>query len=1079
MMKRLVLALIASSALTGTAHAADKPGYGPPPPWVKPLPLPAQPAKPDDAAFRILLSDQQISLERERQTIYTETAVKIQTPQGLAAGNLSFAWRPDTDTLTVHKLVIRRGDQVIDVLASGQTFTVLRREQNLESATLDGVLTATIQPEGLQVGDIIDFAASITSSDPVMKGHVEQSAAAWNGLPITRAHLRVQWPTTLPVRLSGLGGLPATKPVKAGGSSTVDFTLDDVQPIQPPKRAPLRYQQGRRLDMTDFGSWSELGALMAPLYDKAAVLPAKSPLLAEVDRIEKLSPDPKVRVEAALALVQDRVRYVALAMGAGGYVPADADLTWSRRYGDCKGKTALLLALLHALGVSAEPVAVNALSGDGLDTRLPMVGLFNHVLVRATIGGTPYWLDGTRSGDTSLDGLRTPNFGWGLPLVATQAALVRIMPAPLDRPSQETHLRIDATAGLTVPAPTKAEMIFRGDDAVATNAVLTTTSGEARTRALRDYWKGEYDFIDVISATATFDPKTREERLTMEGTAKMDWSSGWYETDGTRIGYKADFSRDPGPDRDAPFAVTFPYFTKTSETIVLPPGFTYEGEVKDAKVDQTVAGIEYHRRAEMKDRTFTIERSERSIAPEFAAKNAPTEQAALRTLGEKAIYIKRPAAYRETDAELKAAVAATPTTAAGFVYRGNILLDRGQFDAAIKDFDQALALDPKNAIALADRGVARVWKDDTDRAKADLDAAAAIDPRNPVVFRGRGLAAERKGDVKAALAAFTTALEIDPQSAFALQHRASLHRRDVNYEAALVDSAAALKIAPKATDMRLLRASIFRNQGKKDDALNEAVALEANAGDDAYAHVAAGNVYHALKHDPEAMRAYAAALAIKPEPYIYVNRSDARPRSDLAGRRSDIDAAMKLDPTDAVALTAKGRLQMETRDFTGAIATYSAAIAVEPDNINPRLQRGIAYASNGDAARAEQDFVAARKSTVAAGGFNNMCWSKALAGVALESALVDCNLALAKAPTEAGFLDSRGLVMLRLGRLDEALADYNKALTLRGTIASSLFGRGVVLARKGDKAKSDTDIAAALKIDPDVRDWFKESGVQP
>jgi transglutaminase-like putative cysteine protease len=51
------------------------------------------------------------------------------------------------------------------------------------------------------------------------------------------------------------------------------------------------------------------------------------------------------RAEAALALVQDRVRYVALAMGAGGYVPADAAETWSRRYGDCKGKTALLLVV--------------------------------------------------------------------------------------------------------------------------------------------------------------------------------------------------------------------------------------------------------------------------------------------------------------------------------------------------------------------------------------------------------------------------------------------------------------------------------------------------------------------------------------------------------------------------------------------------------------------------------------------------------------------------------------------------------------------------------------------------------------
>ena len=66
---------------------------------------------------------------------------------------------------------------------------------------------------------------------------------------------------------------------------------------------------------------------------------------------------------AALALVQDQVRYVFLGMNEGALVPADAEETWTRRFGDCKGKSALLVALLRALDIDAEPVAVNALAG--------------------------------------------------------------------------------------------------------------------------------------------------------------------------------------------------------------------------------------------------------------------------------------------------------------------------------------------------------------------------------------------------------------------------------------------------------------------------------------------------------------------------------------------------------------------------------------------------------------------------------------------------------------------------------------------------------------------------------------------
>jgi hypothetical protein len=174
-------ALAAASLVSSVAQAADKPLFGPVPAWVRPVAPPAE-LKADEAPVRILLVDQQHLLEPGRQVLYSAFAFRIQTPQGLSAGNLSFPWRPESDEFTVHKLIIRRNGQAIDVLASGQTFTVVRREVDLESAMLDGVLTANIQPEGLQVGDVVEFAASLTSSDPVMKGHVEQIAATWTGL---------------------------------------------------------------------------------------------------------------------------------------------------------------------------------------------------------------------------------------------------------------------------------------------------------------------------------------------------------------------------------------------------------------------------------------------------------------------------------------------------------------------------------------------------------------------------------------------------------------------------------------------------------------------------------------------------------------------------------------------------------------------------------------------------------------------------------------------------------------------------------------------------------------------------------
>lgn len=963
-------------------------------------------------------------------------------------------------------------------MLASQQFTIVRREANLEKAMLDGVLTATLQPEGLQVGDVVDFAMSLTSRVPALGTHVEQIGGGWNGIPFGRVRLRAQWPAALPIRYRQSEGLPAAVEGKAGSVKSVELAVDNLQPFSPPNGAPPRFLFGRLVEMSDFKDWSELGALMAPLYAKAAALPATGPLRDELKRITGLSPDPKLRAEAALALVQDKIRYVFLGMDAGSYVPADAATTWSRRFGDCKGKTALLLALLDALGIEAAPVAVSSALGDGLDQRLPMVGLFDHVLVRATIKGRSYWLDGTRTGDRSLDALRVPNFGWGLPLVPKGATLVRLVPPPLDLPSAETAVTIDATAGILVAAPIRATMVLRGDAALGLNLSLANLTPDMRDQALRAFWREQYDFVEVGKTSAAYDPATAEERLSMEGSATMKWRDGWYETDGTGLGYDANFHRESGPNRDAPFAVNYPFYIRNSETILLPESFGIGSAKPPAAISKTIAGVEYRRRVEIAGNAFKVEATQRSIAPEFPASEAAAAQAELRKLNDDRVYLRRPDGYRPNEKEVTAALQAKPATVDEFLERGYMMLEANRMDDAIADFTQALAIDPKNAPALANRGIAHVWKRELKQAGSDLDAAATLDPRNAVMFRGRGLLEEFRHEPVAAVAAYTSALEVEPRNGFAVGHRAFAHRAAGNPERAFEDAGAAIKLSPGWAEMYLLRINILRDRKQKDQALAEAAALVSANPDQSYAYIAAAKAYAAFGQQDEAMGLYDRAIANKPEAYIYLNRALTRPKEDTVGRLADLDAALKLEPKLADAIDAKARLRDQMGDHAGALRVWSEAIAAAPENSLFLLRRGVAYARAGRQALADKDFAAARVIDSGANGLNDICWEKAIAGVALQSALADCDAALAKAPGEAAYLDSRGLVLLKLGRIDDAIADYDKALTKAPTQSSSLYGRAIARAKKGDQAQARVDADAALKIDANVRSVFEEYGLK-
>jgi tetratricopeptide (TPR) repeat protein len=458
-------------------------------------------------------------------------------------------------------------------------------------------------------------------------------------------------------------------------------------------------------------------------------------------------------------------------MGAGGLTPADATTTWSRRYGDCKGKTALLLALLHGLGIKAEAVVVNTASGDGFDAGLPMISLFNHVLVRAEIGGRTYWLDGTRNGDTALTRLVTPDYGWGLPIRSAGAALVRMEAASLNLPEEETTVEIDATGGINAPAPAKVVVVTRGDAALRTKLRLANLTGENRDKALREYWKDDFDFIDVKTTSAVFDLKTGEERLSMEGMAKLDWQKGYYRVDEAVIGYHADFSREPGRDQDAPIAVDHPSYSSLTETIRFPKGALDQTRTKLGEVKKTVAGKEYLQLVTLQADTFKVATSTRSIAAEFPYSVAQAAQAAMRTLSDHVVAIWPASNYRATTADIDSALKTDPDDVAGLVQRANMLAQSGRLNEAIKDFDRAKALDPKNAQTLAMSALTHVAAKDFAGAEKDLAAAEAIAPDNLGVQGVRGALYEETGRRKEAVVIYGEVIKKAPNNAAFLAHR--------------------------------------------------------------------------------------------------------------------------------------------------------------------------------------------------------------------------------------------------------------------------------------------------------------------
>ncbi len=119
-----------------------------------------------------------------------------------------------------------------------------------------------------------------------------------------------------------------------------------------------------------------MDAYMASAAPMAKVTPAVQKL---ADEITQGIHDRRAQAEAIYRWVASEIRYVAISMGTGGYVPHYADEIISARYGDCKDKTTLLSALMAAKGIRAVPVLIR--TGDRYKWQeVPLLAAFNHAI---------------------------------------------------------------------------------------------------------------------------------------------------------------------------------------------------------------------------------------------------------------------------------------------------------------------------------------------------------------------------------------------------------------------------------------------------------------------------------------------------------------------------------------------------------------------------------------------------------------------------------------------------------------------------------------------------------------------------
>ncbi len=580
-------------------------GVTPPPDWADWAPLPQRSDKRPGQAVAYRLVDRQVYIAESGETRFTRLVTQPLTEAGLQeAALVEIDFNPAFQNLAIHRLSLTRGDQTIDKLRPEQVH-LIQREEDFDNNLYDGIITATIIIEDVRLKDSVDLAYSIEGRNPVFGNkHFSAFDMGW-AVPVDVARLRLSAPAgrTLYTRSFNSKLEPVVR--RDNGRIEYQWSLTDTPAVFEDDNTPIWHRPYPGVQITEYRHWRDVSTWAGSLYTHSSELP---PALREtLQQWRRDEPDKKQLVADALRLVQDQVRYFGIELGQNSHRPSLPGEVYERRYGDCKDKASLLVAMLEQLGIKAYPALVSTDYQREIDNWLPTPGLFDHVVVTTELNGKRYWLDGTRSYQQgSLDTLSIPDYERALIIRKGENRLtpIEISDSSISGIDTEEEFRV---TGYNSAVTLAVKTTYSGALAETMREQFATNTPDAITRSYMNFYAKLYPSIAAIGRVESSNDPADNRFTTLEHYRLEDfWEADEHGSSAFLFGSTiAPYIKKPDSiRRSSPLAVTHPVAIRHRSTVVYPEDVHYEIERPEIVVEDPF--VSYRRAVSYGNRRLTV-----------------------------------------------------------------------------------------------------------------------------------------------------------------------------------------------------------------------------------------------------------------------------------------------------------------------------------------------------------------------------------------------------------------------------------------------------------------------------------------
>lgn len=405
-------------------------------------------------SYTVVKSNSKYEVNRDASyTQYLEEQSRVDTPQGVRLlGERKITYNSSLEDVEVLEAYTIQpdGTRIVVPLDKIRTQDEVEDDGAIYSDSKSKVI---IYPK-LEVGSQVYYRAKAVQHTPEFPGHFflwehYSPHARYESVNVELTHdIGIE----VGVSTKGMqGGKLDVSPLPNTVSYKFTFSQDKAYPNEESRVDIIDFAPN--FSASTFKSYAEVGqAYQVRAKEKAKVTPAIQTLANELIQKAKAKTTLE-KVKVMHHWVAQNIRYLGIYVGAGGYVPHDAQSILDNRYGDCKDHVVLLEALLAAAGIDSSPALINSGSAFLLP-QLPTPGIFDHVITY--VPSLNVFLDST-SRFAPLGTL--PNGNLDKPVVIT--ATGAMSRTPMTHPSKdrtEARIQMKLTRDGSIEGKSQAKM---------------------------------------------------------------------------------------------------------------------------------------------------------------------------------------------------------------------------------------------------------------------------------------------------------------------------------------------------------------------------------------------------------------------------------------------------------------------------------------------------------------------------------------------------------------------------------------------------------------------------------------------